>query len=79
MSNQEPEIVVKKNYIYRVAGRAWRIPELRLTRLRNGNLAISQVEIDRVNGIIYEKLMALDRQLTEAEQEFINDYEYDRA
>ena len=78
-----PEEVVKKNYLYRAAGRTWRITELRLTRLRNGDLAVSQPEIDRVNGIIYEKLQAEaeedGREFNELEQEFVNDYEYDHA
>jgi len=67
------ETKTELNYPFQAAGRVWQVPELALTRLPDGTLAISQEEILRVHRAIANELCGGSRDLTGVELEFFCD------
>jgi hypothetical protein len=64
---------IERDYPFRAAGRVWTVPELRLTRLPDGQMSISQAEIDRVHPAIANMICASEAPLTGEEFEFLCD------
>lgn len=67
----ELEHVIEKDYRYHEAGRVWVVKELRLTKLPDGTLGLSQAEIDRVHRAIANEVCGDEHPLTGEEFEFL--------
>jgi len=67
------ETLVERDYPYHAAGRVWRVPEVRLTRLPDGTVGISQAEIDRIHRAIANRVCGGGGRLTFDELDFLCD------
>ncbi|MBI2876770.1 MAG: hypothetical protein HYY20_07805 [Candidatus Tectomicrobia bacterium] len=67
------ETISQRNYSYQAAGRFWLVPELYLTRMPDGTLAIMQDEIDRIHRAIANEICGSPDSLTSDELEFLCD------
>lgn len=67
------ETISQQNYPYQAAGRLWLMPELCLTRMSDGTLAIMQDEIDRIHRAIANEICGSPDPLTNDELEFLCD------
>ncbi len=65
--------VTERDYTYLAAGRAWRVPLLRLARLPDGTLVLPQEEATRVNLAIASEICASPAPLAADELEFLAD------
>jgi len=67
------KITIKKNYPYQAAGRLWSVPQLRLTTLPDGTVALLEEEIERLHRAIANEICGSTEALTVAELEFLCD------
>ena len=65
--------IFEKNYPYQAAGRIWGVPELRLTTLPDGTVAILEEEINRIHRAIANEICGSPENLTIDELEFLCD------
>ena len=67
------ETLTEKNYPYQVAGRTWKVPELRLTKLPDGTVVILEEEIDRIHRAVANEICGSSEPLSMRELEFLCD------
>lgn len=65
--------LAERNYAYHAAGKVWRVPLLRLTRLPDGSVGISDDEIRRVHRAVANALCGSRDALSFDEFEFLCD------
>jgi hypothetical protein len=64
---------IEKNYPYQAAGRLWAVPQLRLTILPDGTVALLEEEVERIHRAIANEICGNTEALTVAELEFLCD------
>lgn len=64
---------IEKNYPYQAAGRLWLVPQLRLTILPDGTVALLEEEVERIHRAIANEICGNTEALTVAELEFLCD------
>jgi hypothetical protein len=64
---------VLRNNAYQAAGHVWRVPSVRIIRLRDGSSGIPEVEIGRIHRGIANELCGSEEALDFAELEFLAD------
>ena len=64
---------IKKDYPYQAAGRLWSVPQLRLTTLPDGTVALLEEEIEHLHRGIANEICGNTEALTVAELEFLCD------
>ena len=69
MKHNEPE----EHNPYQAAGRIWVVPELRLTTMPDGTVAILEEEVDRIHRAIANEICGSPEKLTIDELEFLCD------
>lgn len=65
------EVVVQKDYPYRIAGRVWSIPTIHFTKSPDGTLGLSTREIERIHKAIANEICGEAVPLTGEEVEFL--------
>lgn len=65
--------LAERNYAYHAAGKFWRVPVLRLTRLPDGSVGIAEEEIRRVHRAIANAVCGARDALSFDELEFLCD------
>ncbi len=65
--------LIERDYPYHCAGRVWTIPELNLTELPDGTVALSRKEIGRIHRAVANEVCGSAALLTPEEFEFLTD------
>ena len=67
------QTIIERDYPYHCAGRVWSVPELHLTKLPDGTVALSREEIGRIHRAVANEICGSAALLTPEEFEFLTD------
>lgn len=65
--------LTERDYKFQAAGRTWVVPTLRLTKMPDGTVAITEDEIDRIHRDIANEICGSPESLSKDELEFLCD------